>query len=251
MKKILLVATSVAALGVAGHAAADHNYVGMGLGWTMAKAKTTSNDTNQFLFPGSVSTKKTATDNGAVSGKLFVGHHFGGDLGWLVEAGFGMDSTKTQAKYNLKPTPLNAAQLGDSMTASLKRKHTLSLGAGFSKAIGGNFNAYMKVSLLLSKFQITGKSSGNGLAAGAETTSSSSTKTKTKLGGGLTIGGSKNITQDLSLGLDYTFEMYQKIKTTSPSVVVGGVLIGDRTTGFSRTMKPCYHTVMLTLARKF
>jgi hypothetical protein len=248
MKKILLVAASLAALGSAGQSIAEgHNYVGMGLGWTMAKAKTTSDDINFNLHGNnSIRTRKTATDDGAASGKISVGHHFGGDLGWLVEAGFGMDSTKTQTKYLLKGDAGAVPGSQDLLTISLRRKYTLSLGTGFSKAIGGSFNAHAKVSLLASKFQVTGSGTGDSLAlAGAYP--GSSTKTKTKLGGGVTIGGSKNITQDLSLGLDYTFEMYQKIKTTSPEKNVGG----DFITGFNRTMKPCYHTVMLTLARKF
>jgi opacity protein-like surface antigen len=247
MKKILITAASIAVLttGVAAHA--DHNYVGLGLGWTFAKAQTKGAgnvvcDTDQ-PFP----IKSMAKDNG-IAGKLIVGHSFGQSASSvLLEASIGLDSTT--AKVTSKKT-FNDAGLGDfedTSTISLKRKGIFGLSVGLSTSMIQDINGYAKVSLLLSRFQIKHSSSVSPDPADAHVFFNYSQKAKTKWGFGLTVGASKPLTDSLSLGLDYSFEMFQKVKFKGETYSRDG--LGSST--YSGSMNPAYHAITVTLSQKF
>jgi len=246
MKKILLVATSMVALsGMASVAAADHNYVGMGLGWTTAKMKHKGSANKPTVAAFTNSFSKTLSDSSAVSGTLSFGRTFdSGDVSWLAEGKFGLDSTNATETHGTT-FPGAGAGLSDFRT-NLKRKGTLGLSVGASK----NFSPvslYTKLSLLYSKFEYSHTETYLGAtpALGGDTADMTSQK---KFGLGIEVGATKPLTSDVSLGIGYIFERYQTVKHSMASFTTPGGAFNPRANYTART-KPTYHTVMATLTK--
>ncbi|MBM3196351.1 MAG: hypothetical protein FJZ62_06380 [Chlamydiae bacterium] len=253
MKKILISAASIAVLTTGASAIADHNYVGLGLGWTFARAQTKeslSTTVGGALRSTSINSK--AKDNG-LSGKLLLGRAFDlGSVTFLTEATLGLDSSKAKNESTkLVYTPAAGGTVNGTTKTFLQRQGILGLTAGLSTVLARDISGHVKASVLLSRFTIKTTTSYAGTGAGGpggavfanRSQPNYSTKAKTKWGFGLTVGGSKALTDNLSLGIDYTFEMFQKIKLKGSSNPA-------QLNSYSGTMNPQYHTVMMTLSQK-
>jgi opacity protein-like surface antigen len=256
MKKILLVATSIVALStVAGAATESHNYMGGGLGWVMANAKASSTVDKSFIMgrAGAGGLGKARNSDRARIGKIFLGRSFSrGSFNILAEATLGLDAAN--AKETTPPVVVvdNGRAVAVTFTSSLKRKGFLGLGVGLSGTRVRDISLYGKASLLVASFQAStslyspwnsGQQAPAGVALALNRLSPYSTK-KICYGFGLTAGASKPLTEVISLGLDYTFEMYQKIKFK------GAVPFNGNTLSYMTTVKPLYHTVMFSVAKK-
>lgn len=241
MKKFLISAASIAVLttGVAAHA--DYNYVGLGLGWTMGRAE---GKQGVVIANQPYNSKKRATDTSAFSGNLFLGHEFSaGNGGFLLEAKIGKDSSNTTAKNIIHDT--DNETYGENKI-SLKRKFSLALGVGYAQEVLPETRVYGKISAVLSKFQLQNtiftSDVGGGVRPGKITRSHK--KLRTALGFAPTIGVARSF-GNFSVSLDYTCELYKKLKISG---LVGNT--GTNADGFSTTIKPVYHTVMLGISTK-
>lgn len=237
MKKILISAASIAVLttGVAAHA--NHNYVGLGLGWTAVNAPG-----KQSTTPGAVtaSASKTIKDTSAFSGALILGRSFSDSpSGIFVEARIGKDSSNAKSDYAVKVSRSTGTQ-----KTSLKRKFFSSLGVGYSQEILPELNVYGKVSVVLSKFQIQTTATGSYSVGRPINFQGTGQKQRTLLGFAPTFGFAKSFSGDFSLTLDYTAEFYKKITANG---TYNQINPGDK---ISAKAKPVYHTVMLGITKK-
>jgi opacity protein-like surface antigen len=223
----------------------------MGLGWTMAKANTRSSMTMGAGYgDASYSGKPTARDNAPI-GKIFVGHSFKqGNINWLTEAMVGLDASKVKGKSTSTADLIGGAggATSNTLTTTLRRQGFLGLSGGISGNVAKDLSLYGKVSLLLAQFKMSASSSfspqdaaATALLVAANPGASFSTKTKTKWGIGATLGVSKPVSENMSFGVDYSFETFQKISLKNRKGAVYS---------YSGHMKPTYHTVMLNLSTK-
>ena len=253
MKKFLISAASIAVLTTGASAIADYNYVGLGLGWTFARAQTKESPSTTLIGAlRSTSINSKAKDNG-LSGKLLLGRAFDlGSVTFLTEATLGLDSSKAKNESTKLLHDLGGAGTINGTTKTfLQRQGILGLTAGLSTILTRDISGHLKASVLLSRFTMKTTTNYAGTGAGGVPASAAannsqpnySTKAKTKWGFGLTVGGSKTLTDNLSLGIDYTFEMFQKIKLKGSSNPL-------QINSYSGTMNPQYHTVMMTLSQK-
>ncbi len=248
MKKILLVATSIVALStVAGAGTESHNYIGGGLGWTVVRGNAKTADSSAIDLADNLNAQKgVKIGDEFVSGALFLGRKFvHGDSAWLIEAKAGKDLSDAKKDYTYSlPAGIFVAGPAAPYTTSvsLRRQYTLGLAVGYSKDVVKNISAYFKLSTLFSKFSLN-YNTINYAAAPYE--HYANTSKKSAFGVGATIGLAKKL-QDFSVGLDYTFEMYQRIKQISAvqSQEFDGLM--------SHTSKitPQYHTVMLSVTKE-
>ena len=254
MKKILLVAASTLAFTSAAHA--DHNYAGVGLGWTAASAKAKTNTDynngnrlNRLLFPNGTTfgNKGRMTDYSAFAGTLFVGRAFTqGDSAFTLDFKVGIDSTN--AKMEKEDTYIRLGNnYKQTMKNSLKRKYTLGVSVGYSKKLFRDVSGYAKMSLLLSRFSLSHQHSGSVIAPVNNTAGAGKTD-RFRWGFGPTFGLSKPLSGDLTLNVDYTFEMYQSIEHKSAQIEN---TVANLETGHSIKATPMYHTVMVSLSKKF
>lgn len=252
MKKILLVAASFAALSGT-VAQADHNYAGLGVGYTIADGRYNNSNTLDVGAAHVNAHKRGALkDTSAFSGTLFLGRSY--DLGnknaWLVELKAGMDSTKAnhKSKVDYIVNPGAAPDIYNyEYDLFLKRRFTVGLGVGYSAEVMKDVDAYVKMSLLLSNFRLTVKEKrANNNAAQPNADGESITNSKYALGFSPTVGISRKF-KDFSVNFDYSFEMYRSIKYTAQYADAPGALGGDN--GFVSKVKPRYHTFMVSLVK--
>lgn len=241
MKKILM--CTAAATMLAGSAFADNGaYVGLGLGNTFANANAKINasgtDGVDPISEG-FGTKKLK-DTRAVTGKLFGGYEFDlSDFSVLTEVGFTLDDT--EAKHNTALTLTGAVDDDGNApiitSTRLKRDYTFSIGAGVKKEFADKFSALAGVDVLYSRFEIKSKGQG-AFAVGLKDVR----KKRAKFGIAPWIGAAWDL-GFVETGLRYQYAKYQTIKNA-----------GDFAEGAfsaSNKVKPAYHTVMLTVSKKF
>lgn len=236
MKKFLISAASIAVLttGVAAHA--DHNYVGLGLGWTTINA---SGKQESVAGGTPTNAKKNSKDTSAISGAFIFGRHLGRDLdGAFVELRIGKDSSNAKSAYKIN----DGASLGQT-DVSLKRNFFINTGLGYSKSITSDMTVYGKIALSISKFQLWTTMYANGGIGGIS--QGRATKKITSLGFSPAVGLTKVFNGNFSLSIDYTVDFYKKMK-------VSGLWANsmDPRDGASAIAKPVYHTVMLGLTKK-
>lgn len=239
MKKFLISAAGLAALTLGAEGFADHNYVGLKAGWLAARGGT---KTSVRRDAANTQYKGRGKDSSAFLGAFVFGRSFTQDNGaWFVEAELGKDSSNLKAK---RAYGITAADISSTGTLSVKRKFFLDLGAGYSHMIRSGVSVYGKLSVLFSSFGIRESDIGtnNGVAM-----NEGGSKTKNAFGLAPTVGVSKDF-GSFSLRLSYSFAWYQQLKLKGAFRQGGGVTQpGD---GFSASVRPTYHIVAMTLAKK-
>tara|TARA_R110002050_G_scaffold847_6_gene6027 strand:+ start:15693 stop:16430 length:738 start_codon:yes stop_codon:yes gene_type:complete len=245
MKKILM--CTAAATMLAGSAFADNGaYVGLGLGNTFANANAKIDASGEDSLSRSVSLNfgtKKLKDTRAVTGKLFGGYEFDlSDFSVLTEVGFTLDDT--EAKHNTALTLTGAVDDGGNApiitSTRLKRDYTFSIGAGVKKEFADKFSALAGVDVLYSRFEIKSKGQGtfdDGLK--------DVRKKRAKFGIAPWIGAAWDL-GFVETGLRYQYAKYQTIKNAGD-----GVAGSANSFAVSNKVKPAYHTVMLTVSKKF
>lgn len=242
MKKVLL-GTAVAAM-LAGTAHAESGaYVGLGFGKAFANSKNkisgTGNDGLGDSVPAGFGERKLK-DKSAITGKFFGGYEFDlSNIVFLTEFGFALDDA--EAKYD-KDLTITEAEDDDGnapkiTSTTLKRNRTFSLGLGVRKQLVNNFSVLGGVDLLHSQFEVKNKASGN-FAAGVNNVN----KKKSKFGVGPWIGAAWDLGM-VQAGLRYQYSRYQTLKT-SGNFVSGDIAVSNK-------VKPEFHTVMVTVSKKF
>ncbi len=255
MKKILLVATSLVALStVAGAGTESHNYMGGGLGWVMANAKASNFATLELGgggAPGSSGNVAKRGEDNAPIGKIFLGRSFNeGSINLLTEVSLALDTSNAKGTTSTRVIHDAGNAVSEAFKSSLKRKGILGLSFGLSGNVVRDVLLYGKASLLVARFKASSSASATavgGVAAAAATQLNALSPfftNKTAYGFGLTVGASKPVTEKISLGVDYTFEMYQKIK------IKGGAIINGYPYAYTGTIKPQYHTIMVSMSTK-
>lgn len=239
MKKSLLLGLSTLALigtATVSHARMNDNswYVGAGASWVA------SNFTDKFSFTTAAAEsgpiqKIGLEDKSAFGGTFLAGYNFDFS-GWntFTEFSYGFDSSSSTAdkRYDKEFTTFNH---------SLGRTHTLGLGVGVSKDINNSMAAYLKVSALYSKFDLSVKTSDIDDVAAPIIPGASSSK-KWLWGWAPTVGISKELDGQFTIKADYSYQMYGTFKK--------GLTLTSEVTSDSHTkVSPRYHVVGITLTK--
>lgn len=249
MKKILLTAVGLTAFS-SGFATADSNYVGLGFGWAGYNLSTKNNMTSDdSIAPITTKSGKkvSLSSTSQFAGAFFLGRRFEmSDSAYLLELKVGQDLNNSENKYNQ-----SALYDGDAEAApheiriSLRRKWNVSLSLGYSQDITRDVALYGKVSLTHASFSYGFK--GEQVSGGTKESFHINKKSKSAFGFGATVGVEKKFS-DCSLGLDYTFDIYKRVKFSGNS--------GDSEYhGFGRvyssSIRPIFHTVMVSFKKSF
>ena len=203
---------------------ADSWYAGLGVGHSISNetGKASIDDGGQLE-----SVNKDFDSNDITSGSITFGRHVKGEsVNVLFEA--------TASLNNQKTTVSNQGNLGD-IQVVMERPLVFGMNVGFEKPLGDNVSAVVKLGFTAAKFDTTLRDT----AAGQKYSGKNS---QYKLGLAPSIGFQKHA-GNYTIGLAYTYQMYQKLKAQS-------IDIQTRTT-FTNEIDPRYHLVELYVTKKF
>ncbi len=248
MKKILL-GVAVTAM-IAGTSHADSGaYVGFGLGKAYANMSNKTNAGARDIFLNEVEgrgfgDRKLKDD--AFAGKLFVGYEYEmSAVSLLFEGGYIIDTSEAKhgseknSDKNLLLENIEDAEGDDPIITSmkLKRNRTFSLGFGVKKGVTKTVSMMAGLDLLHTQFQFQSKATAtyNPAVNGV-------TRKKSKYGLAPWVGMSWD-TGVVEAGLRYQYAKYQKLQT--------GGDFSSNNFSISNKIKPEYHTIMLTVSKKF
>ncbi len=238
MKKSLLLGLSTLALigtATVSHARMNDNswYVGAGASWigTNMENKVSLENGNGDTGPSKVGLE----DKSAFGGTFLVGYNFEvGSTKAFTELGYGFDSSSANGTKTLT----DPGDATSDIDTTLNRFNTYSLGIGTNFNIDQSLDAFVKVSILHSKFEVVSKSSN--VAGGVN--GGTGIKKVSRWGWAPTIGLEKNLGSGFNLKADYSYQMYSRIRSG----------IETSTTTDADTLNkinPRYHVVGLTLTK--
>lgn len=204
-------------------------YVGVGLGYVKLHENAT---TSLWEDPNREEYKNTLSGHD-LQGSLILGKRFDGpSFQWFVQAGGMLD--KLEVKKTFSSPGGNISNAGSEATQTLSRVGTLNLDVGVQKNFG-QFDASLRLGLLLSKFQDKIES---------HMTNSFFKDSRTQYTWGIAPGVAiSRSVGNVDLGLDFSYQMYQEVKTKS-HFDADNVTYGFRT-------KPRYLSFMATLRKSF
>ena len=233
MKKVLLCSLMLGALTpLTSSAATPGTYVGAGFGHFDARfkdGKIGAMERTRFM------SQNASLSNSGWGGTFFAGKLFqAGALDWFVQGGASFDNVTLSREIN--PSQVNNLLITDKLSVSVKREGVLDLTAGISKTFKYDVRASLSLGILLSRFKVKF----------AETPYNRGGKLEnTEYLWGIAPGVSlEKSFGPVSLGISYSYQMFEDLKTESKSY-------GATQSVYSTKQTPVYHTVMATIKKMF
>jgi hypothetical protein len=246
MRKVLfsLAITSVLSSGAYAGSGA---YIGLGIGniTSDSQAKIFAQGNNVGAENISFDFPVRLKNNKALIGKVYGGYEFEFPLfSLLTEVGFSLD--RAEAKYGkdliLTDALDNANQPPVITSTRLKRKNTFSIGVGIKKKIANKLSVQVGVDLLSSFFEARNTGSADFIPPIRNVV-----QRKRAYGVAPWVGVSLDFGV-IETGLRYQYSKYQTVKTSGEFVPQ---FLGHEFFSASSRVRPEYHSIMLTIAKKF